>query len=161
MTHPSSSTTTVVAILGASSIVENILAHLLEEEGYSVRHHEVDPAGLVEGALEGVDILLLAPGLKDGVREGFQEAIKSTPGTATLPMLPLSSALRLSLLDELAVSASWRTLFEELVGQIGDALKRAASSAGALVVEGAEPPPPAPPPPPPPAPAPQAADAAL
>ncbi len=142
MTHLRSATTTV-AILGASSIVEAILGRLLEEEGYSVRRLEAsEPPGFVGGPPEGVDVVLLAPGLKDGMREGFQEAMRSTPGTADIPVLPLSSALKLSLLDELAASAPWRTLFEELIGQIGAALGSAASSARALVGQSgtAEPP---------------------
>jgi hypothetical protein len=61
-------------------------------------------------------------------------------------VLTLPATLKLVLLDELSAGASWRGLFEELVGQIGAALQRAAASAGALLVEGrtAEPPPPSP-----------------
>jgi hypothetical protein len=93
--------------------------------------------------LDGVNVLLVVPGLKNGAREAFLEAVRSTQESAAIPVLPLSSALKLALLDELAAGASWRSLFEELVGQIGAALQRAAASAGALVVEGsgAEPPP--------------------
>ncbi len=104
--------------------------------------------------LEGVDILLLSPGPKDGAREPFLKAMSTNPKTSAIPVLPLSSALKLALLDELSAGASWSGLFEELTSQIGDALKRAVESASALVVEGcgAEPPPPA---------APQGADAPL
>jgi hypothetical protein len=130
------STTTTVAILGTDALAEDILARLLEREGYSVRHLEAHPTVLIDGPLDGVDILLLAPGLDDGVRGTFLEAIRSAPKIAAIPVLPLSSTLKLALLDELSASAPWRSLFEELVGQIGSALKRAAASAGALVVEG-------------------------
>ncbi len=141
MTHPRSGTTTLVAILGANSLVEGILARLLEEEGYYVRHLEAHPTRVVDEPLEGVDLLLLAPGLNAEVREGFLEATRSTQETATIPVLTFSDALKIALLDELSASASWRTLFEKLVGQIGAALQRAAESTKALVVEGAEPPP--------------------
>ena len=139
----SRSTTNTVAILGADTLVEDILARLLKREGYHVRHLEAHPTGLVEDPLDGVDVLLVAPGLDDGVRETFLEAIRSTPKTAAIPVLPLSSALKLALLDELSAGISWRSLFEELMEQIGAVLPRAAASAGALVVEGrgAEPPP--------------------
>ena len=62
---------------------------------------------------------------------------------AAIPVLTLSSALKLALLDELSAGISWPSLFEKLVEQIGAVLARAAASAGALVVEGpgAEPPP--------------------
>jgi len=62
--------------------------------------------------------------------------MSSTPKTASIPVHPLSSTLMLRLLDELAGSASWRSLFEELVGHIRAALERAAASARSLLVEG-------------------------
>jgi hypothetical protein len=127
---------TVVAILGTDALAEDILARLLEREGYHVRHLEAYPTDPMDEQLDGVDVLLLVPGLKDGAREAFLEAVRSTQETAAIPVLPLSSALKLALLDELSAGASWRSLFEELVGQIGAALQRAAASAGALVVEG-------------------------
>ena len=71
--------------------------------------------------------------------------MNTTPATASLPVLTFSDALKMALLDELSAGAPWRGLFEELVGQIGATLQRAAQSAGALVVEGyggAEPTPP-------------------
>ncbi len=144
MTHPRSApTTVVVAILGTDALAEDILARLLEREGYHVRHLEAYPTDPMDERLDGVDVLLLCPGLKDGAREAFLEAMRGTQETAAIPVLPLSSALKLALLDELSAGASWSGLFEELVGQIGAALQRAAASAGALVVEGsgAEPPP--------------------
>jgi hypothetical protein len=70
------------------------------------------------------------------VHESCLEAIGGTPKTVAIPVLPLSSALKMALLDELSANAPWRSLYEELVGQIGAALARTAASAGALVVEG-------------------------
>jgi hypothetical protein len=83
-----------------------------------------------------VDVLLVVPGLKDRAREAFLEAVRSTQESAAIPVLPLSSALKLALLDELSAGASWSSLFEELVGHIRATLERAATSASALVVEG-------------------------
>jgi hypothetical protein len=143
MRHPSSATTkVVVAILGTGTLSEEILGRLLEHEGYDVRHLEAPPTGLIEELLDGVDILLLAPRAKDGEREGFLEAMSSTPKTAAIPVISLSSTLELSLLDEVGAGVTWRTLFEELVGEIGAALASVAASAGAFVVDccGTEPP---------------------
>jgi DNA-binding response OmpR family regulator len=131
--HP---TTTVVAILGTEALSEDILARLLEREGYTIRHLEAPPTGLADEMLEGVDILLLSPGLKDRAREGFLGAMRSNPKTSAIPVLPLSSALKLALLDELSAGSSWGGLFEELVHEIRAALTRAAASVEALVVEG-------------------------
>jgi hypothetical protein len=110
-----------IAILGADTLLEDILARLLEREGYSTRHLKAYPTGLLDGLREGVDLLLLTPGLDAEVRGAFLEAMRSTPKTAAVPVLSLSAALKLALLDELGASASWRSLFEELVGQIGAA----------------------------------------
>lgn len=69
--------------------------------------------------------------------------MRSIPKTAAVPVLTFSSALKLALLVELSAGAPWSGLFEELVGQVGAALARAAASAGVLVVgdRGVEPPP--------------------
>jgi hypothetical protein len=140
VTHPRRATTTVVvAILGTEALSEDILARLLEGEGYHVRHLQAYPTDPMDERLDGVDVLLVVPGLKDGAREAFLEAVRSTPKAEAIPVLTLPATLKLALLDELSAGASWRGLFEELVGQIGAALARA----GAFVVEGrgAEPPP--------------------
>jgi hypothetical protein len=148
MRHPRSSThTKVVAVLGTDTLAESILSRLLEEEeGYDVRHLDASSytTGEMEELLEGVDVVLVATGLKAQAREAFLEAMSSNPKTHAIPVLTLPDALNGALLDELGAGVSWRTLFKELIGQIGAALAGAATSAGALVVEGccgAEPPP--------------------
>jgi hypothetical protein len=148
MRHPRSSThTKVVAVLGTDTLAESILSRLLEEEeGYDVRHLDASSytTGEMEELLEGVDVVLVATGLKPQVREVFHKAMRANPKTHAIPVLALPEALNGALLDEYSVSASWRTLFEELIGQIRDALTRAAASAKALVEECrciAEPPP--------------------
>jgi hypothetical protein len=140
MTHPSSTSTTVVAILGSDALAEGILARLLEREGYTTRIIEASyPMRIVDELLEGVDLLLLTPGLNPDVRGAFLEAMSSSPKTAATPLLSFSDTLKLALVDELAVSASWRDYFEELTSHIGAALERAAASTGALLaVDGGE-----------------------
>jgi hypothetical protein len=134
MTHPTSTSTTV-AILGTDALAEDILAQLLEREGYAVKILGAYPTGIVDELLDGVDLLLLALGLDSDVRRAFLETMRSAPGTAATPVLPLSPALKQALLDELSATAPWRSLFEELIVQIGAALDRAAASARALVVD--------------------------
>ena len=128
---------TTIAILGPDTMVEAILVRLLHKEGYAVRSLGAYPAGVVEELLDGADLLLLAPGLDSDVRRAFLETMRSAPGTAAIPVLPLTSALKLAMLDELSANAPWRSLFDELVGQIGAVLKRDTASARAhLVADG-------------------------
>jgi hypothetical protein len=54
---------TTIAILGTDSPSERILALLLEDEGYDTRRIETERAGLADRILDGIDVLLLAPGL--------------------------------------------------------------------------------------------------
>ena len=132
MTRPGSTSTTLVAILGPDTLAEDILVRLLEREGYAVRSLGAYPSGVVDELLDGADLLLLAPGLNSDVRRAFLETMRSTPETTAMPVLPLSPALKQALLDELGASAPWRSLFEELVGQIVAVLKRAARSVESL-----------------------------
>ena len=129
---------TTIAILGGDTLVEDILARLLQDAGYVTRVLEAHPAGLADGLLDGVDVLLLAPGLDAEMSGAFLGAMRSTPKTAAIPVLSLPAALKQALLDELGASASWRSLLEELVGQIAAALERAAAGTRALVTDGGE-----------------------
>jgi hypothetical protein len=116
--------TTTVAILGADTLAEDILAKLLRDEGYSTRVLEAYPTGLVTELMDGVDVLLLIPDLNPSVRECFLETMRSTPGTAPIPLIPLSPTLKEALLDELAVEVSWRQQLQRLVHGIEVALGR-------------------------------------
>ena len=129
---------TTIAILGGDTLVEDILARLLQDAGYVTRVLEAHPSGLADGLLDGVDVLLLAPGLDAEMSGAFLGAMRSTPKTAAIPVLSLPAALKQALLDELGASASWRSLLEELVGQIAAALERAAAGTRALVTDGGE-----------------------
>ncbi len=116
---------TTIAILGPDTMVEAILARLLHKEGYATRILEANPTGVADELLDGVDALLLTPGLDAEMSGAFLETMRSTPKTAAIPVLPVSSALKPAMLDELAASASWRSLFEELVREIEAAQKGA------------------------------------
>ena len=116
---------TTIAILGADTLAEDILAKLLRDEGYSTRLLEAHPAGLVAELLDGADVLLLTPGLDDDVRRSFLEATRSIPEPASVPLIPLPAAFEEALLDELAVEVTWRQQLDRLVRQIEAALGRA------------------------------------
>jgi hypothetical protein len=134
---------TTVALLGANTLVDQILARLLEQEGYNTKLLEAYPTGPIDELLDGVDVLLLSPELDADLRGAFLDAMRSTPEAAhkRVPVLSLSVPLRMALLDELSVNVSWQSLFRGLVQEIEDALRRAEASAQTLPVDVGEPPP--------------------
>ena len=116
---------TTVAILGADTLAEDILAQLLQDAGYTTRLLEAHPTGRINELLDDVDLLLLTSALDDDVREAFLNAMRSTPNTQHIPLLSVSPSLEEALLDELAVSEPWRHQFEQLVRQIEAGLRGA------------------------------------
>ena len=110
---------TVVAVLGTNSVVNSALALLLKSAGYDIRRIERDMPGLANGLLEGVDLLLLAPGLSNGPREGVLSVVRDNPTTAQMPVLTLSSAIGEALGNEGGqVVVAWPIPIEELVRRI-------------------------------------------
>jgi hypothetical protein len=80
-----------IAILGADTLAEDILAQLLQVEGYNTKVHEANATEATDGLLDGVDVLLLVAGRYDGLREAFLGDMGNTPPTATIPVIPISS----------------------------------------------------------------------
>ena len=119
--------TTVVAVLGTNSVVNNALALLLSGAGYDTRRIERDMPGLANGLLEGVDLLLLAPGISNGPREGILSAVRDNPTTAQMPVLTLSSAIAETPSDESGPVVGWPIPIEELVRRIETVLGPATS----------------------------------
>jgi hypothetical protein len=130
-----------VAILDANTLVDRILARLLEDEGYDTRLLEPYPTGFRNELLHNVDVLLLSPYLDADVRWALLEAMRGTPEVAQrVPVLSLSFPLLMALQDELSVNVSWPSLFEELVQELEAALAGAEASAEALPVASGQPP---------------------
>jgi hypothetical protein len=127
---------TTIAILGADTLVEDILAWLLQDEGYNTRLLEAYPEGVVDELLDGVDLLLLVTGLSPDVHGTFLDITSSIPRAARMPVLTPSPTLKEALLDELATSVPWRSPFDALVQEIHDAL--VAASAVTLPVDEGE-----------------------
>ena len=94
--HPN----TIIAILDSNKVVSNALSLLLEGVGYDTKLIEGDPAGLADGLLDGVDILLLTPGLSTGVRDALLSVVRDNLKTAQMPVLTLSATAGEALDDE-------------------------------------------------------------
>jgi hypothetical protein len=115
--------TNTVTIVGANTVVESALAQLLEGEGYSIRLLKSSYTGVVEEQLEGVDLVVLSPGLTSGACAAFPGALRSTPQSSTanprIRVIALRSPMREAPLDGEAVrSVPWPIPFERLVGEI-------------------------------------------
>ncbi len=99
---------TAAAIPGGNTIVGSAPALLLGGVGYDAKTLGESPAGLPEDLLDGVDLLLVAPGPRDGPREAFPGATRSTPETAKMPVLALFSAVTGEGLDDgSAATTTW------------------------------------------------------
>jgi DNA-binding response OmpR family regulator len=123
---------TVVAILGTNTAVNSALSLLLDGAGYDIKRIERDPQGLANGLLEGVDLLLLAPGLSHGPREGILSAVRDNPTTAHTPVLTLSSVIGEAFTgDESGQEVvAWPSPIEELARRIEAVLGPAPSEEG-------------------------------
>ncbi len=141
MPHPHHQQPPTVAILGANTLLDRVLARLLEDEDYDTRLLEAHPSGLIDELLDGVGVLLLSPYLDADERCGLLNALRSTSEAAQrVPVLSLSVPLQVALLDELAINASWQSLFEGLVREIEAASGRSEASVEAPPVNAGEPP---------------------
>jgi len=128
VSHPPHQQPPTVAILGTNTVVNSALSLLLNGAGYDVRRIERVPQGLTNGLLEGVDLLLLAPGLSNAPRETLLTIVRNNPLTAQLPVLTLSSALGEALGDESGQEVvAWPSPIEELARRIEAVLAPAPS----------------------------------
>jgi hypothetical protein len=127
--YPRNSTTTI-AILGSHTAVDQALTLLLKGAGYDTRLIERDRASLANGLLDGVDVLLLAPGLSIRGRNALLSIVRGNPKTQTMPVLKLSSAIGEVLDDESSVPVAWPSPIEELVQHIETVLAPARSEEG-------------------------------
>ena len=132
MSHPPhQQPTTVVAILGTNTVVNSALSLLLNGAGYDTRRIERDLPGLANGLLEGVDLLLLAPGISNAPRETLLTIVRNNPATAHTPVLTLSSALGEAIGDESGQEVvAWPSPIEELARRIEAVLAPAPSGEG-------------------------------
>jgi CheY-like chemotaxis protein len=125
--HPS----TTIAILDSNKVVSNALSLLLKGLGYDTKLIEGDPAGLADGLLDGVNILLLAPGLSTGVRDALLSVVRDNLKTAQMPVITLSATAGEALDDESgALLVPWPSPVTMLAQQIETILSTAMSEEG-------------------------------
>ena len=82
-----------VAILARDAVAGHALELLLQDAGYGTRFVAETVNGKLAEALDGVQLLLLAPALSAKRREHFLKSMRSTPVMAKIPILELVTAL--------------------------------------------------------------------
>ncbi len=102
-----------VAILGGDSVVGRALEVLLQGLGYDTRLIGEYDAGTPEKLLEDAQLLLATPTVSSEARERFLEGMRSTPGTAAIPVLTLSTVPTNDLADQAGI-VLWPCRLEDL-----------------------------------------------
>jgi DNA-binding response OmpR family regulator len=120
--HSQGSTT--VAILGDDPIVNRGLQLLLEGVGYEPLLSRDSNERASEVELDGVDIVLLGPALRDDRREAFLSNMKRSPATACIPVLTLFTVQKEAVTEDMGL-VPWPCNIEDLVRRIESALRGA------------------------------------
>src|SRR5215211_6796802 len=121
---------TTIAILGANTVVEKVLAQLLEAEGYSTRLLKTSSTQVVdEQQLAGVDLVLLSPSLTSSSRDAILGVLRSTQQRTSenspMPVIALCTLTKEApLAGEAVRSVAWPVPLELLVEEIEAMLDR-------------------------------------
>ena len=112
-------TAVAVGVLTEDPLTCRILGLLLAGAGYEAR--ALDAGAVLEdpsAALAGVDLVLLVPGLGDERKGELVGAIEGDPATAAVPVLGLSSVLKVDPDERDDSVLPWPWTVEALVGAI-------------------------------------------
>jgi hypothetical protein len=121
--RPSQGSTTV-AILGDDPIVNRGLQLLLKGVGYEPLLSRGSNGRASKVDLDGVDVVLLGPALGDDRREAFLSSMKSSPATACIPVLTLSTVQNEAFTEDVGL-VPWPCNIEDLERRIESALRGA------------------------------------
>ena len=121
--RPSQGSTTV-AILGDDPIVNRGLQLLLNGVGYEALLSMGSNGRASEVELDGVDVVLLGPALRDDRREAFLSSMKSSLATACIPVLTLFTVQKEAFTEDVGL-VPWPCNIEDLVRRIESALRGA------------------------------------
>ena len=106
-------------------MVGRALAYLLQDT-YRETHLIEDPCTGEPAELPaGIQVLVVAPAVSTECRERFLASLRSTPGTAAIPVLTLSAVLKDVLADQMGL-VMWPCRTEDLNREIDAALLAAA-----------------------------------
>jgi hypothetical protein len=119
---------TTVAILGGNTVAGKALALLLGSVGYDTRVIEGPPTGRPDEQLEGVDLILIFPGLRVKRRRESLALLRSGKARMSVPVLELSSAIEKGLRSEGVGTVPWPSAIEDVARAINAALTPATTS---------------------------------
>lgn len=118
---------TTIAILSGNPLVNRIIGSLLEGFGYEIRLLDEAPNESNEQIFKGVDLVLLGPTISDGFQRAFLSFMRSTPQTASIPVLTLTTALEETLAGKSGF-VMWPCRIEDLARHIEAALRAVVSN---------------------------------
>jgi hypothetical protein len=110
-----------IAIIGGNTVAGHALWLLLTRAGYETRILKAPPAGR-ENLPGVVDLLIVAPGLRNERREKIFAALKGSERKLCVPVLTFSSAIEERLFGEESTGATWPVDIGDLARAIEAAL---------------------------------------
>ncbi len=128
--------TATVAILSGDAVVSRALEVLLQGLGYHTRLIEEFDAGKPDELLGGIQVLLAVPTVSPEYRERFLAGMRSSPRTAAIPVLTLSTVAQKDQANQTGL-VLWPCRLEDLKREIEAALL-AAITADELASRGPE-----------------------
>ncbi len=115
--------TTTIALLGGNTIVGRALSLLLREAGYDVRILSAPPTRSPEELMDGVDLLLISPGLTGERCKALLAPLRGTRDRMNMPILKLSSVIREDLLKDEVGVVPWPMNIDGLIREIEGSLE--------------------------------------
>ena len=119
-----SETRITVAILSGNPLIGRVLELLLGSVGYEVRLLQETKASEVKDLLEGVNVLVVGPGVSEERRKDFLRAMARTLETAVIPVLSFSPGPKGTLAEEDRL-VPWPCRVEDLAREIEAVLEAA------------------------------------
>jgi hypothetical protein len=95
-----------IAIIGGNTVAGHALSLLLTRASYATKILKVPPAG-PENLPDGVDLLLVAPGLRNERRQKIFATLKGLERMLCIPVLAFSSVIEEGLFREESTGATW------------------------------------------------------
>jgi len=96
-----------IAIVGGNTVADHALSLPLKGAGYETTILKAPPTGAADVLLDGLDLLLVSPGLRNERREKILAALRGSERRMRIPVISFSSAIEEGLFGEEDSGATW------------------------------------------------------